>query len=152
LYLPDPFKGLVLNINYTHAFSKAEYPFQAYNQSSHTRVDSSYTDRLLEQPDDILNATIGYDYKDFSVRFSFTFQTNLVKSINQWEQLRGEQPTYQRWDISVKQDLVYGLQLYANINNLNNAMDKGVLQLYPDIPEDIQAYGLYAELGLRWQL
>jgi TonB-dependent receptor len=151
-YLPDPFKGFVLNINYTHAFSKAEYPFQAYNQSSHTRVDSSYTDRLLEQPDDILNATIGYDYKDFSVRFSFTFQTNLVKSINQWEQLRGEQPTYQRWDISLKQGLVYGLQLYANINNLNNAMDKGVLQLYPDIPEDIQAYGLYAELGLRWQL
>ena len=151
-YLPDPFKGLVLNINYTHAFSKAKYPFQAYNQSSHTKVDSSYTDRLLEQPDDILNATIGYDYKDFSVRLSFTFQSNLVQSINQWEQLRGEQPTYQRWDISLKQGLVYGLQLYANINNINNVMDKGVLQLYPEIPEDIQVYGLTAELGLRWQL
>jgi TonB-dependent receptor len=151
-YLPDPFKGLVLNINYTHAFSKAEYPFQAYNQSSHTRVDSSYTDRLLEQPDDILNATIGYDYKDLSIRLSFTFQTNLVRSINQWRQLRGEQPTYQRWDISLKQGLVYGLQLFANINNLNDAMDEGVLQLYPAIPEDIQAYGLSAELGLRWQL
>jgi TonB-dependent receptor len=151
-YLPDPFKGLVLNINYTHAFSKAEYPFQAYNQSSHTRVDSSYTDRLLEQPDDILNATIGYDYKEFSVRLSFSFQTNLVRSINQWKQLRGEQPTYQRWDISLKQGLVYGLQLFANINNLNGVMDRGVLQLYPDIPEDIQAYGLSGELGLRWQL
>jgi TonB-dependent receptor len=151
-YLPDPLNGLVFNINYTRAFSEAEYPFQYYDQASYTQIDSSYTDRLLQQPDEIINATLGFDYKDFSVRLSYTFQTNLVTSINQWEQMRGEQPSYSRWDLSFKQELPYGLQLYGSLYNLNDARDEGVLQMYPEIPTSIQTYGLSSELGLRWSM
>lgn len=70
-YLPEPFTGLVLNINYTHIFSEASYPrseltvsYDDDGNATTTKLDTFYTTRLLNQPNDILNLTIGYDYMD----------------------------------------------------------------------------------------
>jgi hypothetical protein len=41
--------------------------------------------------------------------------------------------------------------LYGNINNLNGAQDLSRLQMYQDIPTSMQAYGMTADIGLRWQ-
>ncbi len=152
-YLPDPFKGLVLNVNYTHVKSEAEYPFVYAGATSATDIDTSFTDRLLYQPNHIFNFSLGYDYKDFSIRVSMLYQDDVFSGVSQWPQLRSTTAAYRRWDISFKQKLPwFGLQLYGNINNLNNARDYHVLQRYPNTPQTAETYGMTADLGLRWQL
>ena len=58
-YLPEPLSGLIMSVNYTHIFSKAEYPYE-YTTSTFPRryIDTSYYAPLLYQPDDIVNLTI----------------------------------------------------------------------------------------------
>jgi len=152
-YLPNPFNGLVLNANYTHVYSKAEYPYVYAGATSATDIDTSFTDRLLRQPNHIVNLAIGYDYKGFSIRVSMLYQDDVFAGVSQWKQLRSSTAAYQRWDISFKQNLPwFGLQLYGDVNNLNNEKDLNVLQMYPQIPRTAETYGLTADIGLRWQL
>lgn len=152
-YLPKPLNGLVLNVNYTYVNSEAEYPFVIAGATSETDIDTSFTDRLLHQPNHIVNLAIGYDYKDFSIRVSMLYQDDVFTGVSQWPQLRSSTAAYQRWDISVKQKLPwFGLQLYGNVNNLNGARDYNVLQMYPLIPRSAATYGMTADVGIRWQL
>lgn len=152
-YLPNPLKGLVLDLNYTHIFSRAQYPYVIAGATSLTNIDTSFTDRLINQPDHILNLTIGYDYKGFSIRMSMLYQDDVFKGVSQWPQLRSNTAAYKRLDITAKQKLPWlGFELYGNVTNLNNARDRNVLQKYPNIPTSIEEYGMTAELGLRWNL
>jgi len=146
-YLPNPLKGLILNVNYTHTFSEGKYPIEEGG------ADTSFTNRLLDQPNDILNLTVGYDYKDFSIKISWLYQDDVFTGVDFWPQLRSNTAVYSRWDIAIKQQLPwYGLQVYGNMNNLNNAKDENMLQLYHNIPKSLEHYGMTAEFGIRWQL
>ena len=153
-YLPQPFDGLVLNINYTHTYSEAQYPYTDKKGGwVTTYVDTSFTDRLLYQPNDIVNLSLGYDYSDFSIRISMLYQADIFAGVNYWEQLRTTTAAYTRWDLTVKQKLPwYGVQLYCSLNNINSQKDKNVLQMYKDIPQSIQSYGMTATLGMKWTL
>ena len=87
-------------------------------------ADTFYTARLLNQPNDILNLMLGYDHEGFSARVSFLFQDNIFRNPDFWPQLRTMSARYGRWDLSVKQELPWvGLQVYANVNNLNAEHD-----------------------------
>jgi len=154
-YLPVPFSGLVFNINYTHIFSKAQYPYVDTRSTGRvlTHVDTSFTDRLLYQPDNILNLSIGFDYQGFSARVSMLYQADIFTGPNYWPQLRENTSPYTRWDASVKQDLPwFGLQVYGNLNNLNSAHDVSVIQATAGVPRSQQNYGMTAELGVRWRM
>jgi TonB-dependent receptor len=155
-YLPHPIDGLVLNVNYTHVFSKAKYPYTDARKVGRTveYVDTSFTDRLLYQPNNIVNLSLGYDYEAFSIRVSMLYQADIFAGPNYWPQLRTTTSAYTRWDVSVKQELPwFGLQVYGDINNINAANDfatingRGVV-----VPQSEQSYGLTADLGLRIRL
>ena len=149
-YLPKPFNGFILNMNYTHIKSEAEYPFVYAGATSATDVDTSYIDRLIYQPNHIFNLSIGYDYKDFSILLSVIYQDDIFSGVNHWPQLRATTSSYKKWDVSFKQGLPWiKSELYGSINNINNEKDKNVLQMYPNIPKYIEQYGTRAELGLR---
>lgn len=155
-YLPSVLSGLVMNVNYTHIFSGAKYPFTMTERGGFpptiSYVDTFYTDRLIDQPNDIVNLSIGYDYQGFSARVSMIYQANVYSGTSFWPQLRTHTATYARWDFSAKQKLPwYGLQLYADVNNLNGAADITVVQ-GTGFPTSEQSYGLTADLGLRWTL
>ncbi|RPH92002.1 MAG: TonB-dependent receptor, partial [Calditrichaeota bacterium] len=89
-YLPGVLRGLVLNTNYTHIFSESTYPrtetktewiedewgFPAQKVSY---VYSTYRDRLIDQPDDIVNVALGYDVAGFSVRLSLLYKNDIFK-------------------------------------------------------------------------
>jgi TonB-dependent receptor len=152
-YLPGPFNGLVLNVNYTHVVSRAEYPFVRSGSVSSANVDTSFSDRLIDQPNHIVNLAVGYDFRGFSIRVSMLYQDDVFSGVSQWPQLRSSTAAYRRWDVSVKQSLPwFGLQLYGDVNNLNGAKDYVVLQMYPQIPRSAQTYGMTADIGLRWRL
>jgi len=154
-YLPRPLDGLVLNVNYTHIFSRAKYPFTKINRIGRTLiyVDTSYTDRLLYQPNNIVNLSVGYDYAGFSIRLSMLYQADIFSGPNFWPQLRTTTSAYRRWDLSVKQDLPwFGLQLYGDLNNINKVNDMNVIQASTGVPRSTQSYGLSGNLGLRWRM
>ena len=159
-YLPNPFSGLIFNANYTHVSSEAQYPYHLSMSNPINprlpaiQIDTSYNDRLISQPNHIVNLSIGYDYLGFSVRVSMLYQADIFTIPNQYAQSRASTSAYRRWDVSFKQKLpfVEGLQLYGNVNNLNGARDQSILQMYSNIPTSMQEYGMTADLGLRWQL
>lgn len=153
-YLPEPLNGLILNVNYTHVSSRAQYPYTLFRTVGCVQqvIDTSYVDCLISQPNHIVNLSIGYDYKDFSIRISMLYQADIFTVPSQWAQLAASTAAYRRWDISFKQTLPwFGVQLYGNLNNLNGARDVSRLQMYPEIPTSMQAYGMTADVGLRWQ-
>ncbi len=155
-YLPFGLSGLVLNVNYTHIFSGAKYPFQltekkgGYPHTTIVYVDTFYTDRLIDQPSNIVNLSVGYDYKGFSARVSWIYQENVFSQNNFWPSLRQRRATYSRLDFSAMQNLPwYGLQAYLDINNLNGEPDITVIQ-GTGFPNSDESYGLSADVGLRW--
>ncbi len=153
-YLPSPFNGLVFNINYTHIFSEAKYPYTVTKHSPvypfpTIYIDSTYTDRLIQQPNDIVNLSIGYDYKDFSILLSMIYQAEIYNSTNFYNSLRSDKDKYLRWDLSVKQILPwYNLELYFDLYNLNSEEDVYLIR-GSGFPNSISHYGLVADLGIR---
>ncbi|MHB1688233.1 MAG: TonB-dependent receptor [Ignavibacteriaceae bacterium] len=156
-YLPGPLSGLVLSVNYTHIFSQAKYPRTTvitvyYPKFQKVISNSFYTNRLIDQPNDIANLAVGYDYKGFSTRVSMLLQSNVFEGDSFWPELRVNTAKYVRWDLSAKQDLPwFGLQLFFDINNINSATDININQ-GSNFPESEQYYGLTADLGFRWNL
>jgi TonB-dependent receptor len=151
-YLPGILTGLVLNVNYSHIFSKAQYPYLEVSSNGRTvnYTDTTFADRLLYQPDNIFNLSLGFDYKDFSIRVSLLYQDNIFTGPNFWPQLRSYTSAYSRWDLAFKQGLPwYEIILYGDVNNLNSANDVSVIQ-GGGVPESEQSYGLTAQLGFRW--
>ncbi len=153
-YLPSVLSGLILDINYTHIFSKAKYPLTTvstvyYPKFQKTIDYSFYTDRMVYQPDNIVNLSIGYDYKGFSSRVSMILQSKVFQGTNFWPELRVNTARYVRWDISVKQELgLFGIQAFFDISNLNNESDLSLNQ-GSNFPVSEQYYGLKADLGFQ---
>ncbi|MEN8156881.1 MAG: TonB-dependent receptor [Bacteroidota bacterium] len=159
-YLPGALKGIVLNINYTHIFSEAKYPYATIVQVPGTpvwapeyeNIDSFYVAQLMDQPDDIINVQIGYDYKGFSARLSMLYQASIFKSPNFWHELNNYTASYLRWDFSVKQKLPWaGLEVFCNVNNISNAVDRDLVS-GANWDARIQHYGMTMDLGVRMRL
>ncbi len=156
-YLPGLLSGLVLNVNYTHIFSRAKY-FYTVTKSEYippffttVHIDTFYTDRLLYQPDNVVNLSIGYDYKGFSVNVSMIYQSNVSTGTNLVPEMRPAKRNYVRWDLTAKQDLPWpGLVVYLNVADLNFANDTYVIP--KGYPVHEYSYGPVVQLGFRWSL
>ena len=150
-YLPKLLRGLVFNANYTRTNSEVKYPrtvietkviFDPSFQVVTLNLDSLYVDRLLDQPRDIVNLSLGYDYKGFSGRLSMNYISNVFSTTNFWPGLREDTDAYRRYDLSMKQKLpIKGLELYLNISNLTEAVDitrlRGFNPYDPDFDDSI---------------
>jgi TonB-dependent receptor len=159
-YLPSPFNGILLGINYTHIKSQARYPFLTTKTTYRPRplpaitqvVDSSRTGRLINQPNDLVNAYIGYDYRGFSARVSFLFQGNAVSNIGNYPEQDGFTRDYFRIDATARQILPwYGIEVYLDMNNLNSEDNTSAQQSIGGFTNE-QNYGLTANLGIRYRL
>ena len=158
-YLPGALRGLVLNLNYTRSFSEAKYPRTIIKTEylmqppwiRTTNIDTFYTNRVIFQPDHIFNATVGYDYRGFSIRISVLYQSDIFKQNNFYRELRGHSDDYTRWDISIKQNLPFkGVKLLFSLSNLSGAVERD-LNEGTGYPLREQHYGMTADLGLRYQ-
>jgi TonB-dependent receptor len=163
-YLPAPLNGVVLSINYTHISSEATYPYMDVRTIANPNyvpgqphfisylLDSTRTGRLINQPNDVVNASIGYDYKGFSGRVSFVFQGNSVSYVGNYPEQDGFTKDYYRVDASVRQMLPWaGLQLFLDINNINGANNISTQQSIGGFTSQ-NNYGLVANLGIRYTL
>jgi TonB-dependent receptor len=176
-YLPGPLSYLVFDVNYTHVWSNMDYQ-QVIDEDSTMVVTDPITGRrttqyvfytitttrsarLLDQSNDVLNVSVGADYKGFSGRVSFNLQSNVITSVSastpEEDQFTGN---IYRWDIALRQQLpVEGLSLGFNVQNLSHQP----IYTYQDFPrvdggpilqniEQTQYQPRYFELNLRYSL
>ena len=161
-YLPGFFKNIVFGINYTYTFSETKYPRTVPIDSTIQspfgprkivvgNADSSYTAPLLFQPDNIINITLGYDYKGFSIRGSMQFKSKIF-SQNDWQpQLRGYTNGFTIFDLALVQKLpVEGLSVYLNLNNISRSIETDTNQ-GTGYDSNLEYYSLTGSLGARYE-
>ncbi|NLP10381.1 TonB-dependent receptor [bacterium] len=156
-YLPSMLSGLVFNINYSHMKSETKYPYQTMVKKGTgpfgkmVYVDTTRAGRMPQQADDILNTTVGYDFRGFSARLSFLFQGNVVGAIAPRIELDSFTDDYYRWDLIVNQKLPWkGFQLYCNASNLTNRPDRHYTSTL-ELLSYAGYYGRTVDLGVRYR-
>ncbi len=158
-YLPSFLKGLVLNVNYTHITSETSYPYQTSVKvgegpfAKTVFVDSARSGRMPHQPGDIFNVTLGYDIGGFSARLSFSYTDDVLRGVNRtYKELDSYTDSYKRWDFTAQQKLPWlggGLQLYLNLNNITNTVDRTFTSELGKLAS-VEYYGRTVDLGLRY--
>jgi TonB-dependent receptor len=156
-YLPQPFNGLVLNANYTHIFSNAKYPITYLPPTrGATQIDTFFTAPLIDQPANVVNLAVGYDYRGFSIRVSMIYTSDIYTGSagsDFYTQLHASTLANNRWDVSIKQELPwFGAQVYGDLNNLTAVQDISAIQATTGVPKSMELYGMSGDIGLRWHL
>jgi TonB-dependent receptor len=167
-YLPGALKGLVLDINYTILDTKTKYPyFQAviidwdesgfipvpiYGQYYRTRPGP-----MEDQPNSILNVILGWDFKGFSSRISYRYQSETVESLDaRYSVFDSYYDSFTLIDLMLKQQITKNLSVYANLTNIGNHIDDYYFgeqgEGKPALPTSSQFYGFRAQLGVKLNL
>jgi TonB-dependent receptor len=160
-FLPGLLKGIVLDLNGSVIWSQAKLPyFTNVNVPdptvpvTHVRKYGQYNirnSRLIDQPELMFNARLGYDYKGFSSRISFRYQDQTVQSIdavnNVMDRIGGAQYFL---DFTMKMKIYKGLSAQFDWNNITNYIDENFVN-HGNYPGHAEYYGSTIQLGLRYQ-
>ncbi|MDI6401337.1 TonB-dependent receptor [Balneolaceae bacterium ANBcel3] len=158
-WLPRPLDGLVLNVNYSRIKSEMDYPVFYTERTTPpgsifpvaVLMDSTRTGRLPDQPRDIANIQVGYDYKGFSGRVSFQYIGETLRSLGSTPDHDHFTEDFFRIDAMVRQKIIEGLEVFANANNINNRPDRNFQAVIGQYPTYVQSYGVTFDLGVRYQ-
>jgi TonB-dependent receptor len=166
-YLPGALKGLVLDVNYTMLDTKTEYPYfqnviVGYDESGffpEPIYAPQYQTRqgpMQDQPESILNVILGWDYKGFSSRISYRYQSNTVESLDaRYSVFDRYYDTFSLVDVMLSQKITKNISCFANVTNIGNHIDDyyiGAQEGRPALPTSSQFYGIRAQLGVRINL
>ena len=159
-YLPRPLNGLVLSANYTRlssesAYFKSDIVKEYYGtkpwEFTEVRVDSFETRRLLDQPNNVYNISLGYDYKKFSLRLAYYYLGNTLASKGDYEENDTFTQGYQRLDLSIRQRLpINGLSMQVLWSNITAEPDEQY-RWRSDFNTFEEYYGSTASLGIRYE-
>ncbi len=163
-YLPGALKGLVLDVNWTLLNTRTSYP---YFEDVVVDVDSSFfipietyglryrtrEAKMADQPASILNIILGWDYKGFSGRVSYRFQSKTTLTVDARHEI---QDTYyddfSLIDVMIKQRITENISVYANLTNIGNHVDDYYWSQYGSeskMPMRAEFYGFRAQVGLK---
>ncbi len=108
--------------------------------------------RMLDQPANIFNARIGWDYKGFSTRLSFRYQGSTITRIDPLYGLLDEFNTALfRIDLNARQQITPRLAVSLDIANLNNYIDDRIVNARgQEFPRRSEYYGMNITLGVRY--
>lgn len=159
-YLPSPFDGIVIGANYSRIESEAYY-YTPTKESRSTgpnpweveevRIDSFVTRPLIDQPNNLYNVSLGYDYKGFSIRFAYNFQGKTLSYKSNYPETDGYTHDYSRLDLSVRQKLpVDRLSVQLLMSNITREADKSYT-FKEKYNNSEQYYGMTGSLGLRYE-
>jgi len=130
---------------------KAEFDENWNLKTYYVPNDTTYKSPMISQPAHLLNLTLGYDYKGFSIRWAMRYKSHIFKSTNWYEALRGYSTDFYRYDLAIKQQLpVKGMEFFLNINNLTNEIERDVIN-HKNFASYLEDYGRNANIGLRYQ-
>jgi outer membrane receptor protein involved in Fe transport len=153
-YLPGVLSGLVLDLNASIINSHTLYPYFTPVQKglTTTLVYTTKPGRVPDQPSQIYNAILGWDYKGFSSRISVRHQKQTLNGLDTryaWRDAYYDDVTLV--DISLKQQLLYNIAVYANFTNITNHVDNYYINPpVGSIPQREETYGMIAQFGISY--
>jgi TonB-dependent receptor len=163
-YLPWVLNGIVLDLNVSFMSSAQTYPYFDTKRVGTGLSAKDYlyyqtrAGQLQDQPKATYNAILGWDYKGFSSRFSFRYQEVTLTNLDtQYPMRDAYYDNVLLVDISVKQNIIYNLSIFANVTNINSHIDNYYLSYYNGkdgssgrLPTSQQTYGMQAQLGVSF--
>lgn len=166
-FAPSLLRGVVLSANYTYLQSEMDYQVFVLAQSDsiktmrprtyymQMRTDSVRTGRMLDQPTHVANVTFGYDFRGFSGRLSYLYQSDVSTfvSLRESHLLDSFSGAYGRWDFSMSQRLRQGIEIFGNFNNLGRRTDRSFRERATanHRPSYIEEYGFTMDIGARYR-
>ena len=158
--MPNFLKGIVLGFNYSMIESSTFFPWSKTNTEividPFPRVVTSTESGLRKgkvpgQADELMNLSLGYDYKGFSARLSMFRQSESVNVIGTQKELDTFRSGYTRWDLSLKQNVFNYFDIYLNAVNLSNNQDENY-QSVSAFNTSLLDFGRSFELGAQVKL
>lgn len=155
-------KGFVLSANLTWMDSSMDYQTTNIKRVKdptgeslfiNVNEDVAYTDRLLNQPSWLANASVGYEYKRFSARVSANFQDGVLVTGQQRKDAADKEITepFVKIDAQFKYTLNKNISFYVNWANITCSMDKKVRYI-TGLPVKTEYYGTTAYVGIRYSI
>lgn len=164
-YLPGVLSGIVLDLNASFMSSSQFYPYFDKVKTGGSVIRPVYSlvyktraGQLQDQPKAIYNAILGWDYKDFSSRFSFSYQQVTLTGLDtQYDVRDAYYDNVLLIDISAKQLVFDNFAVFADVTNINSHIDNYYLNYYNgnigttgQLPTSQQTYGLNAQVGFSF--
>lgn len=156
-------KGIVLDVNVTLSRSKRIAPvfedvvigIDSTGFIPQDIIGYEYQTREggASQPGFVTNVILGWDYKGFSARASYRFQDQVSSGLDELSFQEDYTDIFQTLEISIKQRIYKGLDIYLNATNLTGHIDKRY-RVYPtgeSFPINEQNYGSRGQLGVRYR-
>jgi TonB-dependent receptor len=168
-FLPFPFNGIVISANYTHLNSETFYPISIVRSMDEFPFTSYVVDTVRSgsmpgQVDNLVNLSIGYEYKGFSARVSMIYQGEslfvdeeaemgrLAKSIGAVPEKDNIVGATTRWDVVVKQRIKKNFEVFLYLNNLGNAKEQTFIAgSVNKLMTSNFVYGTTIDLGLTYR-
>ena len=160
-------KGFVLTANFTIMDSRMKYHTTALSRATNpdygkvpgaspfvqVNTDTYYEDRLIDQPTYLFNASLGYDYKRFSVRLSCNYQDGVLVTAQQRSDAADKEITkpFMKLDAQLKYTINRHVSLYASWSNINCAVDRRVRYI-TGYPVRTEYYGTCAYIGVKYNI
>ncbi|HUJ42397.1 MAG TPA: TonB-dependent receptor [Opitutaceae bacterium] len=138
-FLPDAFKGLGFQANYTYIKGETENPFTSQKQS------------ISQVSKDNYNIILIYERGPFSGRLAYNWRGRYIDSFNQsgiqpstvWVQPRGQ------LDFSAGYAVTKGLTITFDATNITKSKYKDDFGNLPMFPRDVRSYDTTYAIGLR---
>lgn len=152
-FLPSPFDGIVIGVNYSRMNSKTFFPFLVVKTNPKPPFNSVYVDTMREnrmpgQADYIGNFVIGYSKGGFNGRVSMRLQGSSLSTVGRRPEEDGYVDASFRVDIALQQKITNMFRVYLNFNNITNEKDASYYGIQ-SFTERNEYYGWTADLGVR---
>lgn len=152
-FLPAPWNGILLGVNFSIMESKTYYPLFDIGRDPQTGyayvIDTVRSGPMPGQAGKLANLSIGYERKKFSARLSMVYQGESLSVVGTREELDGYTDQLFRMDFVVQQKFGKGWRVYLNLNNLTNSADKSYLG-NKQFPTAEEYFGMTADIGLKF--
>lgn len=152
-------RGIVFSVNYARLYSET----QVYFLTSETTFSGGFppipttiyydNQRIVTMPTQaphIFRASLGYDIKGFSVRFSSSFQGTKARSYSLNKDFDSYDLQFWRFDASAKQKIGDRWSIFLNLNNISNQQDIRFTRNENYI-SNIQTYGFTGTIGVQFR-
>lgn len=156
-FLPSPFDGIVLDVNYSHMHSETLFPFfeigpRSPNPPYAPKIINTFRKgRMPGQADNIANVSFGYEKGKFSGRISLIYQGKSLQTVGSRSELDGFSAPFTRWDAQLSYKIFKNVSIFASFNNITN-LSEGAFLGNESYPTSLQLYGWTGDLGLRYRL
>jgi TonB-dependent receptor len=136
-FLPAFLSGFGISANYCHTWAKANLVGRE--------------GFLPGQAGDIGNVALAYEMGGLKARIGFQYQGKFISAVGINQDFDYYQAPHAGFDFTASQKIVRSLELFMELSNLNNALDKQYMG-DPSRPINTELFSWYGRVGVKYSL